>query len=350
MQYDLLGSSDLKVSQVCLGSMTWGKQNSQQEANEQLEMALGKGVNFIDTAEMYAVPPSADTYGATETIIGHWLAKNPSRRQQVVIASKIAGPGLSYIRGGKPVDRSAIMQAVEGSLSRLQTDYLDLYQLHWPNRTSPHFGRHWPDTYRFTDVDTKRESAQMLEILEALDDCVKAGKIRYLGLSNETPWGVSEYLRLSGQHQLPRMVSVQNELSLLHTKDYPYLLEQCVRENVGYLAWSPLAGGALSGKYLGGKRPDGSRWTMLQRNGLFRNTQASEQAIREYVALADEFRLTPSQLALCWCREVEGVSSVIIGATSTEQLSENLTAFEQPLSDDQKNYLVETLRAHPAPF
>jgi aryl-alcohol dehydrogenase-like predicted oxidoreductase len=190
----------------------------------------------------------------------------------------------------------------------------------------------------------------MLEILEALHQCVEAGKIRYCGLSNETPWGLSEYLRLSQQYQLPRMISVQNEFSLLHTKDYPYLMEHCIREDIGYLAWSPLAGGALSGKYLNGNRPTGSRWTLLQRHGLFRDTDASAQAIAGYVALAREFGLTPSQLALSWCRQVEGISSVIIGATSNQQLEENLNAFDVVMTEDKKARVAELPGQNPMPF
>ena len=197
MKYNKLGSSSLDVSHICLGSMTWGKQNTQADADAQLEYALGKGINFIDTAEMYAVPPRADTYGKTETIIGNYFANNPGKRQSVVIASKIAGPGMAYIRGGTKMTGKTVVEAVESSLVRMQTDYIDLYQLHWPNRNAPHFGEHWPNTNRYSEVDSAEQIEGMLDILQGLNECVKAGKIRYCGLSNETPWGLNQYLRLS---------------------------------------------------------------------------------------------------------------------------------------------------------
>ncbi|WP_143452268.1 aldo/keto reductase, partial [Lacimicrobium alkaliphilum] len=320
------------------------------DADTQLEVALSGGVNFVDTAEMYAVPPSAETYGATEQIIGNWLAANPTRRKDIVLASKISGPGLPYIRDGNEITPQGVKQAVEDSLKRLQTDYIDLYQLHWPNRTSPHFGRHWPGSVEFLETDTTAQSQTMLEILGALNDCIEAGKIRYCGLSNETPWGLSEYLRLSEKHNLPRVVSVQNEFSLLHSKDSPYLLEHCIREDVSYLPWSPLAGGMLSGKYLNGERPAGSRWTLLQRNGLFRDTVQSQKAVAQYVELATDIGITPSQLALSWCKQVEGVTSVIIGATSVAQLEENLKAFSVELSQKTLKQIEQLMRHHPLPF
>ncbi|MBN7820980.1 aldo/keto reductase [Bowmanella yangjiangensis] len=350
MQYSRLGSSDLQVSRVCLGTMTWGKQNDQADADAQLEYSLNQGINFIDTAEMYAVPPSADTYGKTETILGNWLAKNASKRKELIVASKIAGPGISYIRGGGDITAEAVIQSVDASLQRLQTDYIDLYQLHWPNRTTPHFGKHWPGQVSFTDVDTLKHSNQMLEILQALDTCVKAGKIRYCGLSDDTTWGIAEYLRLSEKYSLPRMVSIQNEFNLLHTKDWPYLVEQCVHSDVAYLPWSPLAGGMLSGKYLNGQRPEGSRWTLTQRNGLFRDTPMSQAAVKEYVDLAASLSMTPCQLALAWVNQVDGVTSTIIGATSMVQLKEDIGAFEHRLSDTQLAAIAAVHQRFPVAF
>ncbi|MEC8206669.1 MAG: aldo/keto reductase, partial [Pseudomonadota bacterium] len=278
MLYSPLGRSGIDVSRVCLGSMTWGMQNNQADADEQIAYALDKGVNFIDTAEMYAVPPSPDTYGKTEQIIGNWLARNKDKRDNLVIATKIAGNGLPWVRDAGDITRQAVVEAVDASLKRLQTDVIDLYQLHWPNRTSPHFGKQWPGKVRFSEADTEQNIAGMLDILEGLNDCVKAGKIKHCGLSDDTPWGISQYLRLSEQHNLPRMVSIQNEFSLLHAKDWPYLIEQCIHEDIAYLPWSPLGGGMLSGKYLNGARPEGSRWTLVQRNGLFRDTAQSQAA------------------------------------------------------------------------
>jgi len=298
MQYSKLGNSGVDISRVCLGSMTWGTQNNQDDANQQIEFALAQGVNFIDTAEMYAVPPSPETYGKTESIIGHWLAKNSQRRKEIILATKIAGNGLPWVRNGEDITGEAIIKSVDASLKRLQTDYIDLYQLHWPNRTSPHFSKHWPGKVTFSDVDAKAHSAQMLDILQGLDTCVKAGKIRFCGLSDDTTWGINEYLRLSENHDLPRIVSIQNEFNLLHTKDWPYLLENCVHAEISFLPWSPLAGGVLSGKYLNGLRPEGCRWSTAQRNGLFRDNSTVNSAVSQYAEIAQKYELTPAQMAL----------------------------------------------------
>lgn len=350
MLYSPLGRSGIDVSRVCLGSMTWGMQNNQADADEQIAYALDKGVNFIDTAEMYAVPPSPDTYGKTEEIIGNWLARNKNKRDNLVIATKIAGNGLSWVRDGSNITRQAVIDAVDASLKRLQTDVIDLYQLHWPNRTSPHFGKQWPGIVRFSDADTEQNIASMLDILEGLNDCVKAGKIKHCGLSDDTPWGISQYLRLSEQHNLPRMVSIQNEFSLLHAKDWPYLIEQCIHEDVAYLPWSPLGGGMLSGKYLNGNRPEGSRWTLVQRNGLFRDTVQSQQAIANYVDIAKTYSVTPAQLALAWCNQVDGVCSTIIGATSMSQLQDNIAAFSIELSEQAITDINNVFKQYPQPF
>ncbi|MGB2740977.1 MAG: aldo/keto reductase [Cognaticolwellia sp.] len=350
MKYVRLGSSSLDVSRICLGSMTWGLQNNQVDANAQLDYAQTQGINFIDTAEMYAVPPSAETYGKTETIIGNWLSENPSRRENIVLASKIAGPGFSYIREGSNISGANVIAAVEASLKRLQTDYIDLYQLHWPNRKSPHFGNHWPNGVGYIQVNAEQQTEEMLDILQGLDSCVKAGKIRYCGLSDDTPWGINQYLRLSAEHNLPRMVSIQNEFSLLHTKDWPYLIENCVNEDIAYFPWSPLASGALTGKYLNGQRPKGSRWTLMQRHGLFRDTAQSEAAVKAYVDIAGKYKISPAHLALAWCDQIEGVTSTIIGATNISQLTENINAFKQPLPDNVIEDINQILRQFPAPF
>ncbi|MEH8015729.1 aldo/keto reductase [Rheinheimera muenzenbergensis] len=350
MQFSQLGSSGLAVSRVCLGTMTWGCQNTQADADAQLNYALAQGVNFIDTAEMYAIPPTADTYGATEGIIGNWLNRNRSQRSNIVLATKMAGSGLAYIRGGGDMTPATLLQAVDDSLVRLQTDYIDLYQLHWPNRVSPHFGKHHPGRMAFSNVDAAEYIEQMLGLLQALDSCVKAGKIRFCGLSNETPWGISQYLQLSRQHKVPRMVSIQNEFSLLHTKDWPYLIEQCVHENMAYLPWSPLATGALAGKYLGGARPAGTRWSMLQRHGLFRDTPQSNQAVAAFVELAAAHGVAPAQLALAWVNQVDGVSSTIIGATSMAQLQQNIAAFSLQLTPAMLDDIGQFLQQFPAPF
>lgn len=350
MKYSLLGTSGLSVSSACLGSMTWGLQNNQQDANEQIDYALSKDINFIDTAEIYAVPPSSDTYGKTETILGHWLANNSEKRDDLVIASKIAGVGIPWIRDSAPITGKAVELAVEGSLKRLQTDYLDLYQLHWPNRKFPHFGQHAPDSVDFTLADTQQELDSMHDILQGLARCVAAGKIRFCGLSDDTPWGISSYLKLSEEHNLPRIASIQNEFSLLHAKDAPYLLETCIRENVAYLPWSPLATGMLTGKYANNAIPEGTRWSIEQRNGLYRDTTAGHEATAAYMQIAAQYNITPAQLALAWCQQVKGVTSTIIGATSMSQLTDNISAFDLTLSEAALVDIKAVLKNYPAPF
>lgn len=350
MKYVRLGSSPLEVSRICLGSMTWGLQNNQSDANKQIDYAQTHGINFIDTAELYAVPPAEDTYGKTEIILGNWLKKNPTRRKEIVLASKIAGPGISYIRNGSNISGKSVVEAVNNSLKRLQTDYIDLYQLHWPNYSSPHFGNHWPNKLSFTSVNANEKTEQMLDILQGLSSCIESGKIRYCGLSNDSPWGINQYLQLSKNHDLPRMVSVQNEFSLLQTKDWPYLIENCVHEDLAYLPWSPLATGLLTGKYLNGKIPKGSRWTYMQRNGLFRDTPESHQAVQAFVNLASKHHISPAKLALGWVDQVNGVTSTIIGATSMAQLEENINAFTKPLSTEVLNDINIILKKFPTPF
>ncbi len=350
MNYSKLGSSGLDVSRVCLGSMTWGYQNTQADADQQIAYALEVGVNFIDTAEMYAVPPSADTYGKTEAIIGDWLRRNSARRDEIVLASKIAGPGLDWVRDGAPVTGATVLEAVEGSLRRLQTDYIDLYQIHWPNRPAPHFNRHWPNMVGLEGVEGEQQLEMMHEILEGLQRVVAEGKVRHCGLSNETPWGISAWQQLAREHGLPAMVSVQNEFSLVHAKDSPYLLESCQLEDVAYLPWSPIGGGLLSGKYSHGETPAGSRWSINQRNGIFRDTERVHEAVRAYEAVAQKHGITTAQLALGWVDQVQGVTSTIIGATTMEQLKEDLVAFEKPLSAEAMADIDAVFRAFPVPF
>ena len=348
MKFSRLGSSNIEVSRVCLGSMTWGVQNSQSDADQQLNYALGQEVNFIDTAEMYPIPPSAETSGQTEVILGNWLNKNKEKRHNVVIASKVAGPGLSWIREGGNITGNTVIQAVDNSLKRLQTDYIDLYQLHWPNRVSPHFGKQWPNQIPLTTVDTAEQIEQMHDILKGLSRCVADGKIRFCGLSDETPWGINTYLKLAQEHNLPKMVAIQNEFSLLHSKDWPYLIENCVHENIAYLPWSPLASGMLTGKYLNNARPAGSRWTYMQRNGLFRDTPIAQQAVKKYCQLAQDYNITPAELALAWCNNIDGVTSTIIGATDLTQLKENINAFSIPISEKLLTDVQTILKQYPA--
>jgi len=350
MKYTTLGSSGLKISRVCLGTMTWGVQNNQADADAQIDYALGRGVNFIDTAEMYAIPPTPDTYGTTETIIGDWLSRNKSRRDEFILASKIAGPTMHWVRDGGPVTGQAVIDSVEASLKRLQTDYLDLYQIHWPNRPTPHFNRHSLNALDFSRIETEPQIEGMIDILQGLDACVKAGKIRHCGLSDDTPWGISTYLRLAEQHNLPRMVSIQNDFSLLHTKDWPYLIETCVREDVAYLPWSPMATGILSGKYANGAIPEGSRWTFTQRNGIYRNTPTTHAAVAAYSDVAKKHNMSVAQLSLLWVDNVNGVASSIIGATKMEQLIEDIDAYDLEYTDELNADIAAVLKDYPAPF
>ena len=338
------------VSEVCLGSMTWGIQNTLDEAKEQIDYALQCGINFIDTAEMYPVPPNKETYGDTERNIGQWLADNQDRRKDIVLASKIAGYGVPWIREGKPITGAAIKSSLDASLERLNTDYIDLYQLHWPSRIHPHFGRHWIGNVDFSKTDVERERDSILENLNALDDCMKAGKIRYCGLSDDTPWGINEYIQLAEKHDLPRMVSVQNEFNLLHLKDWPYVMESCQYNDVAYLPWSPLAGGALSGKYANGAKPEGCRWTMTQRNGIFRDTSYSHEAIAAYQDIANRHQLSLVQLSLAWVYQLQSVTSTIIGATSMQQLKEDIGAYEKALSEQVLEEVSAVIKRYPAPF
>ena len=350
MEYSALGNSGLSVSRVCLGSMTWGVQNTQADADAQIHYAIDKGVNFIDTAEMYPVPPSKETHGDTERIIGDWLSRNIQQRDKLVIASKIAGPGFPYVRNNSMISAETIPLALDESLARLQSDYIDVYQLHWPNRTSPHFGKHWPNQVVASEQDVDAERDRMRGIVQALGDAINQGKIKHWGLSDDTPWGIHTYLQLCKELGVPKPVSIQNEFNLLHVKDWPYLIESCVFEDIAYLPWSPLSGGMLSGKYIGGARPEGSRWSMTQRQGLFRNTVDAEQAVVAYCEIASRYGITPSQLALAWCDQVDGVSSTIIGATTMEQLQENMAAFDVQLSPDCINDVMAVLQKYTMPF
>lgn len=334
MRFSLLGNSGLSVSRVCLGSMTWGIQNTQSEADAQIELAIEQGINFIDTAEMYPVPPNQATYGDTERCIGNWLARHPEQRDNLIIASKVAGAGFKYIRNASPISQKSISLALNDSLQRLQTDYIDVYQLHWPNRFTHHFGKHWPNSVKATQTESEREKDGMRDILVGINAALQSGKIRHWGLSDDTPWGIHTFLNLCDEMNIPRPVSIQNEFNLLHIKDWPYLIETCVFEDIAYLPWSPLATGLLTGKYLNGARPEGSRFTISQRNGLFRDTEQSEQAIRAYCDIASRFDMRPGQLALAWCDQVDGVTSTIIGATSIKQLKENIDAFDKALSTE----------------
>ncbi|MCB1174992.1 MAG: aldo/keto reductase [Leptospiraceae bacterium] len=347
MEYVNLGPTDLKVSKICLGTMTWGLQNSEADGHAQMDYALEQGVNFFDTAEMYAVPPSAETYGKTETIIGTWFQKRQNR-DKVILASKIIGPGPRWVRGGKAlIDPDNIKSALTDSLKRLQTDYIDLYQLHWPNRGSYHFGQHWH--YNPDPANTDAILDNLAAVLHCLQDQIKAGKIRHIGISNETSWGTMQYLRLAAEQGLPRMVSIQNEYSLLNRLFEPDLAEVALREKIGLLAWSPLATGMLSGKYAAGQMPAGARWNLLKKFNQ-RDTPAAHAAVDAYAALARQHGLDPAQMALAFVNDRPFVTANIIGATSLEQLKSNIDSIQLKLGADVLKEINAIRRQYPIPF
>jgi len=328
MRQQQLGDSALQVSEICLGTMTFGAQNSEAEGHAQLDCAFAAGVNFIDTAEMYAVPPSAQSFGRSERIVGNWLLRQP--RDKVVLATKAAGPGrhLDWIRGGPSAfDRANLHAALDGSLQRLHTDYIDLYQLHWPARNQPMFGQ-WQ-----YDPDSERAATPIRETLEALAERVKAGKIRYVGVSNEHPWGVMEFLRLAREHGLPRVVSLQNAYHLMNRTYESGLAELCHREKVSLLPYSPLAFGLLSGKYQADPQTQG-RVNLFAGFAQRYAKPNVAPAVAAYVDLARRNALTPAQLALAFVYSRWFVASTIIGATSLAQLEEDLGAYAVRLSPE----------------
>ncbi|MFP4160966.1 MAG: NADP(H)-dependent aldo-keto reductase [Ectothiorhodospira sp.] len=338
MQTNPLGDSDIRVSHIGLGTMTWGEQNTEAEAHNQLDRAVERGIQFIDTAEMYPVPPRAETQGRTERYLGTWLARR-GRRDDLVLASKVTGPGehFSYLRGGPQLTRDHLERALHDSLQRLQTDYLDLYQVHWPARKANYFGRlgyeHDPE-----DGPTPIE-----ETLEVLADFVRAGKVRTIGISNETPWGLMQYLRLAEQAGLPRVVSIQNPYSLLNRSFEVGLAEMAIRERVGLLAYSPLAFGVLSGKYLDASPPDG-RVTLFSRFSRYSGETATA-ATRAYVDIARRHGLSPTRMALAFVHTRPFVTSTLIGATTMAQLEEDMDSLDDTLSDEVMQE-IEAVHAH----
>jgi len=347
MEYRQLGASDLKVSALALGTMTFGEQNSEAEAHAQLDLAVAHGVNFIDTAEMYPVAPRAETAGRTESYIGTWLKHQP--RDQLIVATKIAGParGFAWIRNGPRIDRQHLEAAIDGSLRRLQTDYVDLYQIHWPDRYVPIFGA------TGYDVAQERDSVPIAEQLQALADLVRAGKVRHIGLSNETPWGVMEFLRCAETLGLPKIVSVQNACHLMNRTFESGLAEVCRHANVGLLAYSPLAFGHLTGKYLADPQVPGittrGRVTLFPGFGQRYNKPNVPAATKEYVRIAQEAGLSPAQMALAFARTRWFTTSVILGATSMQQLQENLDSAEVTLAAEVLEKIEAVHKRYPNP-
>ena len=344
MNYKKLGNTDLDVSTICLGTMTWGEQNTQEQAFEQMDFALSNGVNFWDTAELYAVPPRKETYGDTEEIIGNWFEKT-KKRKEVILATKVAGPARDYLRNGENSFTGPNLEsALNNSLKRLKTNYIDLYQLHWPERNVNNFGR-------LGYVHKENDWNKFEDVLGELDKYIKAGKIRYVGLSNETPWGALNYLQISKDKNLPRMMSIQNPYSLLNRSYEVGLAEVSIREKIGCLAYSPLASGYLTGKYRNKNFPKGSRmerdfdfWTRYRKP----NTEA---AVELYFKICEKHNLNMTQMSIKFCEIQEFMTSVIIGATTMEQLKSDIESVNVNLSDDviEEINQVQTIYPNPCP-
>jgi aryl-alcohol dehydrogenase-like predicted oxidoreductase len=342
MNYRKLGNTDLDVSTICLGTMTWGEQNTQEEAFEQMDYALDQGVNFWDTAELYAVPPKSETFGYTETIIGNWFEKN-KKREKVILATKVAGPARKYLRNGENsfVGKN-LDQAINDSLRRLKTDYIDLYQLHWPERNVNNFGK-----LGYTHKENNWNEFE--DVLDNLKKYIDIGKIRYVGLSNETPWGVMNYLKLSKDKDLPRMMSIQNPYSLLNRSYEVGLAEISIREKIGCLAYSPLASGYLSGKYRNGNFPKGSRmerdfdfWTRYRKPNV-------DKVVEEYYKISKKYGLDISQMSIKFCEAQDFMTSVIIGATTMEQLKTDIESVKVKLDEEVIKEINEIQKIYPNP-
>lgn len=343
MKYNQLGSSNLQVSEICLGTMTFGEQNTVEEAHQQLDLAVDAGINFIDAAEMYPVPAKADTQGRTESYIGKWLSKQ--QRANLIVATKVSGPTarLPWIRGkDRRIDRRNIKQAVDDSLQRLQTDYIDLYQIHWPDRYLPKFGR--------IEFDPKQdwEAVPIAEQLEVFADLVQAGKIRYVGLSNESAWGICQFSHLASRLNLPKIVSIQNAYSLVNRVFDGALAEACYHENVQLLAYSPLAFGHLTGKYLQ-ETPANSRIGKFPEFGGRYQHPNLQKAVAEYVELAKKYNVSPAVLALAFVRSRWFVASTIIGATTLEQLRENLSSLDVEITPEMLEDINDIHNRYPNP-
>ncbi|MFT7234699.1 MAG: aryl-alcohol dehydrogenase-like predicted oxidoreductase [Methylophagaceae bacterium] len=346
MDYKTLGDTEIKVSTICLGTMTYGEQNTKEESHQQLDYAVEHGVNFIDTAELYAIPPKPETYGQTEVIIGDWLA-NRGGRDDIILASKIAGPGadwVSHIRGGKTTfNASHIRHALDASLTRLKTDYLDLYQLHWPERKTNYFGQ-----LGYKSVGLESDLTPIDQTLRALKQQVDAGKIRHIGLSNETPWGIMQFLTIAKQYDLPLVVSVQNPYNLLNRTYEIGSAEVSHRERVGLLAYSPLGFGVLTGKYLNNQQPARARITRWPHYARYSSPQGIA-ATQAYADLAKQHDWELSQMALAFVNEQPFVTSNIIGATRLSQLKSNIDSAQLTLNDELRQAIEAIHQQYPNP-
>ena len=343
MKYTTLPNTDIKVSKICLGTMTFGQQNTEAEAHDQLDFALQHGVNFIDTAEMYSTPARAETYGATEKMIGNWFKKS-GKRDAVVLATKIGGPnrGLEYMRDDLHFNTKSLALSVDKSLQRLQTDYIDLYQLHWPERKSNMFGQRG---FKMQE-DAWQDNIQ--DVLEALQELIRQGKIKTIGVSNETPWGLMRFMEESRKHQLPKMITIQNPYSLLNRTFEVGLSEVCHRENVGLLAYSPLAFGVLSGKFLTGAALPNARINLFPQFSRY-NSENTREASKRYRQVAQDFGLTLTELSLAFIAQQPFVTSTIIGATNLEQLQENINTIKVELTPAMLQAIEEVQNSIPDP-
>ena len=343
MKFRKLGTTDIDVSLICLGTMTWGTQNTEKDAFEQMDYSVSQGINFFDTAEIYSVPPTSDSYGKTEVMIGNWFEKRKNR-DKIILASKVAGPGCNWIRGGgNNFDEKKIGEAIDGSLKRLKTDYIDLYQLHWPERSTNFFGRR---DYLFNNKEGNWNSFE--SILEALKKYIKSGKIRYIGMSNETPYGLSRYLEISKNKNAPRMMSVQNPYNLVNRTYEIGMSEISIREKCGLLVYYPLAAGGLSGKYRDGKMPKDSRMALFKGWERHLNPLAMK-AYDEYFKLAKNLNLTMVQLAQSFVNSRPFVTSNIIGATTMDQLKENVESINIDFTDEMMDRVNEIHNNNPNP-
>lgn len=343
MDYRTLPGTDIKVSSICLGTMNWGQQNTEEDAHAQLDYAIAHGINFIDTAEIYPIPPDRSKQGTTERYLGSWLAKS-GKRKDLIIATKAAcmlQRNSIGTRTSVGLTRSDIREAIDGSLSRLGIDYIDLYQMHGPDRITNVWGR-----YGVENIDPSQDGAPIEETLSALQELVKEGKVRAIGVSNETPWGVMQYLNLAREKSLPKISTIQNQYSLLNRKFEIGLSEMCLRENIGLLAYSPLSMGSLTGKYLGGVRPPAARLTLSDRNAHY-NPPQSQRAIQRYVELARKHGLDPAVMAIAFTASRPFTTSSIIGATTVEQLAVDIEAGNITLSQEVMNEIADIHREMP---
>ena len=348
MQFKNLGQSELRVSSYCLGTMTFGESTSEKDGHEQMDLSIDVGINFFDTAEMYPTCPlRPETTGDTEVIIGNWIDKNRSKRSDIILATKISGIGYEAVRSGEGINKDSIKVAIEGSLQKLKTDYVDLYQLHWPNRGSYHFRQNW--NYNPSNQDTKKANENILEVLESLSEIQKEGKIRYIGLSNETCWGTIQFLKYLKNFPNLKLVSTQNEYSLLCRLYDLDMAEMSHHENISLLAYSPLAGGFLTGKYLDGSVPKNSRLSRV--SSLFgRINENSTLAVKEYVSLARSFNLEPVHMALAFCNQRPFMGSVIFGATDKLQLTKIINGLDIVLSDELLDEINKLYKKFPITF